>query len=282
VPNAEVPDFPFRLQLSEYGVLDNLTLAPMQRRSPAPGAVEIQVGAAGVNFRDVLNALGLLQPYLETMGFSAADQVPFGGECAGRVVAVGEGVTEIQMGDRVLAAQAVGSLSQYVTVDARFVVPLPPDLSFAAAATIPTTFLTAYQGLCHLAQLQPGETVLIHAAAGGVGLAAVQLAQRLGATVYATASPGKWEFLKSLGISGVMNSRTLDFADELRIATGGRGVDVVLNSLNGDFIPKSLEVLAKLAFGMPIKSLPSARMWPIFPLICWRFLMPIPRTLPPC
>ena len=234
----------FRLGIDRYGVLDHLTLVPTQRRSPQPGEVEIQVKAAGVNFRDVLNALGMLQPVLEEMGFSEASEVPFGGECSGVVTAVGEDVTGIQVGDAVIAAQAIGSLSQFVTVSAEFVIPKPDELSFAEAATIPTTFLTAYYGLVYLAQLEPGDRVLIHAAAGGVGQAAIQIAQSLGAEIFATASPGKWEFLHSLGIQQVMNSRTLEFADEILAMTDSKGVDVVFNSLNGDFISRSLEILA--------------------------------------
>jgi len=243
-PPRALPDAPYRLQLSELGVLDNLHLATGDRPAPAPGEVEIAVGAAGINFRDVLNALGMMQPYLEQMGITDASQVPFGGECAGRVTAVGSGVTHLRVGDRVMAAQTVGSLRQYATVDARFVVPLPADLSYAAAATMPTTFLTAYYGLHELAGLKAGDKILIQAAAGGVGLAAVQWAQRVGATVFATASPGKWDVLKALGVEHVMNSRTLDFADEILRLTNGEGVDVVLNSLNGDFIPKNLAVVA--------------------------------------
>ena len=255
---AHQPETPMRLQLQEFGVLDHLTLAPMTRRPPQPGEVEIQVAASGVNFRDVLNALGLLKPVLAEMGITEATEVPFGGECAGTVVAVGNGVTGLQVGDRVLAAQAIGSLRQFVTVDARFVAPLPASLSWAEAATLPTTFLTAYYGLCHLAGLklkkQGGDRkrqskskklrVLIHSAAGGVGLAAVQLAQLAGAEIFATASPGKWDYLQSIGVDHVMNSRTLEFANEIPKLTQGKGVDLILNSLNGDFIPKSLEVLA--------------------------------------
>ena len=233
-----------QLKISEYGVFDNLTLAPLKRRSPAPGELEIQVCAAGVNFRDVLNALGMLKDALAQMGIADAAEVPFGGECAGRIVAVGAGVTGLQVGDAVIAAQALGSLGSFVTVKAQFVVAMPETLSFAEAATIPTAFLTAYYGLHHLAKIKPGERVLIHAAAGGVGQAAVQLAQQAGAEVFATASRGKWDFLHSIGIKHVMNSRTLDFAAEIMALTEGKGVDIVLNSLNGEFIPKNLEVLA--------------------------------------
>jgi myxalamid-type polyketide synthase MxaB len=234
----------FRLGISSYGVLDHLMLMPADRRSPQAGEVEIQVCAAGVNFRDVLNALGLLRPYLEQMGFSEATEIPFGGECAGRVVAVGSDVTDLHIGDEVIAAQAIGSLGQFVTVNAPFVIPKPPSLNFVEAATIPTTFLTACYGLYHLAQLKQGDRVLIHAAAGGVGQAAIQLAQCVGAEIYATASPGKWDCLKALGVKHIMNSRTLEFADTVMRLTDGQGVDVILNSLNGESIAKNLEILA--------------------------------------
>ncbi len=235
---------PFRLQLSDYGTLDNLTLAPLKRKSPQTGEIEIEVAASGVNFRDVLNALGVLKEYLQAMGFADSTEVPFGGECAGVVVAVGAEVTNFKVGDEVIAAQAVGSLSSHVTVNAKFAIAKPEHLNYAEAATIPTTFLTAYYGLHYLAKIQPGNKILIHAAAGGVGQAAVQLAQQAGAEVYATASVGKWDFLKASGVKYVMNSRTLDFAEEVMQLTDSKGVDVILNSLNGDFIPKNLEILA--------------------------------------
>jgi myxalamid-type polyketide synthase MxaB len=178
------------------------------------------------------------------MGFTDSTEVPFGGECAGVVVAVGKGVTNFQVGDEVIAAQAVGSLSSHVIVTAQFAIAKPEQLSYAEAATIPTTFLTAYYGLHYLAKIKPGDKILIHAAAGGVGQAAVQIAQQIGAEVYATASVGKWDFLKASGIKYVMNSRNLDFADQVMQLTGGKGVDLILNSLNGDFIAKNLAILA--------------------------------------
>ena len=118
-------------------------------------------------------------------------------------------------------------------------------MSHEEGATIPLAFLTAVYGLERLAGLQKAESVLIHAAAGGVGLAAIQIAQRIGARIYATASPGKWDYLKSLGVASVMNSRTLEYAEEIMALTGGRGVDVVLNSLTGEYIPRNLEILAR-------------------------------------
>jgi 8-amino-7-oxononanoate synthase len=245
VPKDNTLNHSFRLQLTEFGSPDNLTLAPITTPHPKPGEITIQVRASGVNFRDVLNALGVLKEYLARMGFAKAEDVPFGGECAGIVVAIGEGVTNFQVGDEVIAAQAIGSLSSHVNVAARFAILKPSHLSFAEAATIPTTFLTADYGLNYLAQIKPGDKVLIHAAAGGVGQAAIQLAQKAGAEIYATASPGKWDFLKSCGVQYVMNSRNLDYGREIMKLTKGEGVDILLNSLNGDFIPKNLEIMAK-------------------------------------
>ena len=227
-----------QLEISSYGMLDNLNLVPYQRQAPKPGEVEIRVCAAGLNFRDILNALGMLQEYLEKAGYAKAADIPLGGECAGKIVAVGEGVEKLKIGDEVIAAQALGSLSSFVTVSSQFVIVKPKELSFTEAATVATTFLTASYGLHYLAKIKPGDRILIHAAAGGVGLAAVQIAQKAGAEIFATANPAKWDFLKSIGVNNVFNSRTLDFAQEVA------GMDIVFNSLNGEFIPKSLEVLA--------------------------------------
>jgi myxalamid-type polyketide synthase MxaB len=243
-PPLQAPAGAFRLQMSDYGLLENLTLTPIERTQPAADEVEIRVRATGLNFRDVLNALGLLKEYAQALGFAEAGEIPFGGECAGEVVAVGESVSDFKVGDEVIAALAIGSLGSHAMVKADFVIAKPPDMSYEEAATLTTTFLTASYGLNHLAQIQPGDRVLIHAAAGGVGQAAVQLAQQVGAEIFATASPGKWEFLQSMGLKHVLNSRTLDFAQEIMKLTAGQGVDVVLNSLNGDFIPKNIEALA--------------------------------------
>ena len=240
IPDADA----FRLGISDYGVLDRLRLVPCDRTSPQASEVEIQVKASGLNFRDVLNALGMLRPVVEKMGYKTPEEVPFGGECAGVVTAVGAGVKNLQVGDEVIAAQVVGSLGQFITLSTDFVVHKPETMSFAEAATIPTTFLTAYYGLVHCAQLKPGDRILIHAAAGGVGQAAIQVAQHIGAEIFATASPPKWDFLRSMGISHVMNSRTLAFADEILSATEGKGVDIILNSLNGEVIDRNLAVLA--------------------------------------
>ncbi|NEO76847.1 type I polyketide synthase [Moorena sp. SIO4G3] len=236
---------PVQLKLSEYGVIDNLSWEPMQRRLPEANEVEIEVAAVGLNFRDVLNALGLLQDYYaEHLGITSAKQLTFGLECAGTISAIGTQVSQWQVGDEVMANMLHDGFSSFITIPVEHVIAKPKQMSFSEAATLPLTFFTAYYGLQQLAKIQPGERVLIHAAAGGVGQATVQIAQLAGAEIFATASPSKWEFLKSLGIKHIMNSRSLDFADQIMELTAGGGVDVVLNSLNGEYIPKSLEVLA--------------------------------------
>jgi len=235
---------PFRLEISTPGILDNLTLRATTRKKPVPGEIEIQVCATALNFKDVAKAMGLLS---EASLEGTISGRALGIECSGKIVAIGEGVTGFQIGDEVIA-MAPHSFSTYITTDARLVVPKPTHLSFEEAATISVVFLTAYYALHHLARLGEGERVLIHAAAGGVGLAAIQLAQSVGAEIFATAgTPEKREFLRALGIKHVMDSRTLAFADQVMERTGGKGVDVVLNSLAGKAIPKSLSILS--AFG---------------------------------
>ena len=224
---------PYRLGISRRGTLDNLELALITPRPPKADEVEIRVLASGLNFRDVLNALDLYP----------GEPGPLGGECAGEVVAVRAGVTEFQTGDPVIAL-APGSLGQYVTTPAALAIRKPEILGFDEAATIPVVFLTAYYCLHHVAKISAGDRVLIHAGTGGVGQAAIQLAQLARAEVFATASPHKWGVLRSLGIQHIMNSRTLDFADRIMEFTEGQGVDIVLNSLTSEnFIEKSLSVL---------------------------------------
>ena len=231
----DVPDTDsFRLDISRPGNLDNLLLRGAPRPEPQPGEVQIHVNAAGLNFRDVMNAAGVYP----------GGPIPFGAECSGIISAVGSGVADLKIGDEVIAV-ANASFSAYTTADARAVVPKPSAFSFGQAATIPIAFLTAYYSLQHLAKLSRGERVLIHAAAGGVGLAAVQLAQRSGAEIFATAgSSEKRAYLKSMRVPHVLDSRSLTFADEIMKTTGGHGVDVVLNSLPGEYITRSLSILA--------------------------------------
>jgi NADPH:quinone reductase-like Zn-dependent oxidoreductase/NAD(P)-dependent dehydrogenase (short-subunit alcohol dehydrogenase family)/acyl carrier protein len=172
------------------------------------------------------------------------DYMMLGDECAGRIVAVGEGVEGFQAGDEVIAI-APGSLASHVTTAAAFVMRKPAHVTFEEAATIPVVFLTAYYALHHLARIRAGERVLIHSATGGVGLAALQIAQHVGAEVFATAgSPEKRELLQLLGAQHVMDSRSLAFADHIMEITGGQGVDIVLNSLAGKAIAKGISCLA--------------------------------------
>ncbi|HYC89916.1 MAG TPA: SDR family NAD(P)-dependent oxidoreductase, partial [Thermoanaerobaculia bacterium] len=233
----ELPDAQaFRLAISPPYVFDNLSLRLLDRRRPGNGEVEIEVLAAGLNFRDVLKAMGLY-PGL------GDGEVRLGDECAGRVVAVGEGVARFRVGDEVLAIASNG-FGSHVTVDVHFVVPKPAGVSFEDAATIPVAYSTAFYALHHVGRLQQGERVLIHAAAGGVGLAAISLAQSIGAEIFATAgSEGKREYLRSLGVQHVLDSRSLDWAQEVLRLTGGEGVDVILNSLAGEAIRAGLASL---------------------------------------
>lgn len=228
---------PFRLAIETPGVLDRLTLQLLGRRAPQAGEVEVEVGAASLNFLDVLLAMGTCP------GMDSA-VVPLGLECAGRVVAVGEGVPDLEIGDEVVAV-AAGAFSSHVTAPAWSVARRPAGLPMEQAAAAPLVLMTAYYGLHTLARLKKGERVLIHSAAGGTGLAAVQLAQRIGAEVFATAgSEEKRAYLRTLGIEHVMDSRSLDFAEEILRITKGRGVDVVLNSLSGAAIEKGFAALA--------------------------------------
>jgi NADPH:quinone reductase-like Zn-dependent oxidoreductase/acyl carrier protein len=225
---------PFQLDVAERGALDTLVRRPAVRRPPGPGEVELEVRATGLNFKDLLNALGLYP----------GDAGPLGSECAGTIVAVGGGVTTLRCGDAVVGL-APQSFARYATTRAELVVATPPALGFEAAVTVPVAFLTAYYALGHLANLAAGETVLIHSAAGGVGLAAVQLARQRGAEVFATAgTPEKRRYLESIGVRHVMDSRSAAFAAEVRQRTGGRGVDVVLSAVAGELATASLSVLA--------------------------------------
>ncbi len=210
-------------RVGRAGDLGSLHGHDTPRRSPGPGEVEIGTEAVSLNFRDVMEALARL----------GTKPAPLGLEFAGHVVAIGPGVTGFSIGDPVLGLQ-VGSLARHVVTPASLLAPLPPGLTLAEAASIPIVFLTASWTLERIGRLGPNQSVLIHAATGGVGLAAIQIARLAGATVLATAgSPEKRAFLNELGIACVADSRDLSFADAVRQATGGAGVDVVLNCLAG-------------------------------------------------
>ncbi|WSY37816.1 SDR family NAD(P)-dependent oxidoreductase [Embleya sp. NBC_00888] len=230
------PDGPWVLDTTGAGDLDRLAPLPFPAaaRALAPHEIRLAVRVAGLNFRDVLVGLGMVPAH-----------VGMGTEAAGVVTEVGSAAGDWQPGDRV-TGRVPASLGPIAVVDHRAVVRIPPRWTFAEAAGMPVVFQTAHHALFELAGLRPGESVLIHAAAGGVGMAAVQLARHFGAEVYATASPGKWDTLRELGLDDrhIASSRSLDFEHAFAGAGDGRGVDVVLNSLAREYVDASLRLLA--------------------------------------
>lgn len=225
----------YKLEISEPGEIDTLHFKQTTRRKPGRNEVEIRVSTNGVNFKEVLYALGILKlPESHSFGF--------GLECSGTVVSVGSEVTDLHPGDEVIAL-ADASFGKYALAPAGSVVQKPANLSFQEAATLPISYMTAYYALVKRGQLAPGEKVLIHSATGGVGMAAIQIAKWIGAEIYATAgSVEKRDYLRSIGINHVYPSRTLEFAEQIRETAGS--VDVVLNSLTGKAIESGISLLA--------------------------------------
>ena len=192
---------------------------------------------AAINFRDLLKCLGVYPA-------DNPEELALGDECAGVITATGSGVTEFQVGDRV-ACCVPGSFQSHVVAPAATLFRISPDWSTSDAATIPIAFLTAWYSLRTVGRLAPGESVLIHSATGGVGMAAVQVARAAGARIFATAgTTEKRQTLLDLGCELVMDSRSLTFSDEIRDHTNGRGVDVILNSLAGEALLKGVSILA--------------------------------------
>ena len=229
-----------RLDFAAPGPLSNLSWYEEARRRPLRGEIEIRVHATGLNFRDVMYAMGILSDEAVEDGFAGAT---LGMECAGEVVAVGPDVTGFKIGDPVVCF-APACFATFVTTGTTAVAHRPSGWTYEEAATIPSVFFTVYYALHHLAGLERGNRVLIHGAAGGVGMAAIQYARYVGAEVFATAgSPQKRDFLRLLGVEHVLDSRSLLFADAIMEITAGQGVDVVLNSLSGAAMRRSLEVL---------------------------------------
>jgi acyl transferase domain-containing protein len=227
-------DAAWRLAPAMGGTFGAFKRLPLDRRPPGPGEVEIAVEATGLNFKDVLQILAM----------RPGDDIPLGGECAGRVTAVGAGVIHLQPGDAVMAV-AWGCLASHITAPAELVQRRPEGMSAEEAASFPVAYLTAAFSLRHVGRLRAGERVLIHAGAGGVGLAAIRIAQLAGAEVFATAgSAWKRALLRSLGVAHVFDSRSTGFAAEIMAATAGQGVDLVLNSLAGALMDASFDALA--------------------------------------
>ncbi|ATL68224.1 type I polyketide synthase [Nocardia terpenica] len=227
----------WRVGLSGDSTVDGLALLPApEALAPLePGQVRIAVRAAGLNFHDVVVALGL-----------DPDQPTVGSEGAGIVLEIGPGVTGLAPGDRVMGVFG-GAFGPVAIADRATVATIPPGWSFAQAASAPIAFLTAYYGLFDLGGLRPGQSVLVHAATGGVGMAAVQLARHAGAEVFGTASPAKWDVLRAMGFDEehLASTRTLEFAHRFGNTTGGRGMDVVLDCLAREFVDASLGLLPR-------------------------------------
>jgi NADPH:quinone reductase-like Zn-dependent oxidoreductase len=220
------------LEIGTPGLLETLRETAYVPPEPGPGEVQIAVRAHGLNFRDVLTA----------MGTYAGVAAPMGAECAGVVVKAGAGASLV-VGDAVMAF-APASLRSLVTLPEAFVARKPAAMTWAEAATVPVAFLTAQYGFAELARLEPGQSVLVHSAAGGLGQAAVQLARRMGARVIATAgSEAKRVWLRGHGIAEVFDSRSESFVEDVLRVTDGRGVDVVLNAL--PLVEAGLRTLAR-------------------------------------
>ncbi|MBA2811319.1 SDR family NAD(P)-dependent oxidoreductase [Streptomyces sp. KM273126] len=229
VPPTAAPGMTWRMEVGRQGRLDGVAPITEEPRALGPSEVRVAVRAAGVNFRDVLNVLGTYP----------GDAGRLGHEGAGVVMEVGAEVTDLVVGDRVMGLLD-GAFGPSAVTDARLLARVPDGWSFEQAASVPIVFLTAYYALVDLAGLKEGESVLIHAAAGGVGMAAVQLAHHLGAEVYGTASEPKWPVLRGLGIPDerIASSRTTEFEQRFK-----SGVDVVLDALTGDFVDASLRLV---------------------------------------
>ncbi|MEM9282406.1 MAG: type I polyketide synthase [Verrucomicrobiota bacterium] len=225
------------LPVPSGGKFEQLCFEEREMSRPAPDEVLIEIRATALNFRDVLKVLGLYPT-------DNNDCFLLGDECAGIVAAVGDEVSRFAPGDEVIAVSTGGLLGTHACAKAVVTIRKPEHISFEEAVTLPNVFLAAYHSLHHVARIRANDTILIHAAAGGVGLAALQLAREAGARIFATASASKQQLVKLLGAEAVFDSRSLAFAEEVRELTRGRGVDVVLNSLAGEALRKSFSIMA--------------------------------------
>lgn len=239
---ADTPEA-FALDPGNRGNLQGLHFREAERRAPGPGEVEIAIRVAGLNFKDIAKSLGILSDRI-LEGTWSGDAIGF--ECAGEITRTGPDIDTFRPGDAVIAMFRGGVFRSHATIslDDSIVAPIPPGLDPEEACFL-VPAMTVAHALGRIARLRKGESILIHSATGGVGLAAIQFARRVGATIFATAgSEEKRDYLRSIGIEHAMDSRSLDFAEQIRSATGGRGVDVVLNSLSGEALEKGFELLA--------------------------------------
>ncbi|PGF16407.1 NADPH:quinone reductase [Natrinema sp. CBA1119] len=226
------------IEVTEYGDSDRLEIIDADRPEPGPGEVRIDIKAAGINFADIMQRRG------HYPGGPEPPYVP-GMEAAGTVDAVGDGVEDVSAGDRVVAMLDTGGYAESTTVDAQLLFPIPEAMSFEEAAGFPVQFLTAHACLFEWGGLEEGESVLIQAAAGGVGTAAVQLASNAGAEVFGTASTAeKLELASDLGCDHPINYTETDFREVIEEETDGAGVDLVLESVGDDVFERSLDAMS--------------------------------------
>jgi NADPH:quinone reductase-like Zn-dependent oxidoreductase len=244
--------------ITRHGPPDVFEIREQPDPTPSPGELRIRVRAAGVNFSDVLSRLGLYPD-------APKPPVVVGYEVAGHVDAIGRDVTGFAAGDRVVALTRFGGYSDVVAVPAAQCFHLPRELSDAEAAAVPVTYLTAALGLYRMAALAPGETVLVHNAGGGVGVAATQLARLRRARVIGTASALKHDALRAFGVEHLIDYTHANVAEEVRTITKGRGVDVILDPIGGSSFTASYRMLAPLGrlvmFGLSAAAPPGERSW---------------------
>ncbi|MBI5959970.1 MAG: zinc-binding dehydrogenase [Chloroflexi bacterium] len=226
-----------QIWITRAGSPDVLQLREAEIPSPASGEVRIAVEASGVNFADVMGRLGL---------YPDAPPIPYvpGYEVAGHIDAVGDGVSEDRLGELVIALVRFGGYGEFICVPHDQAFHRPAGMSVEEAAGFPVAYLTAYMSLVIMAGIKPGDHVLIHAAAGGVGLAAVDIAQIFNATIYGTASASKHDFLRERGVQHPIDYRHKDFEREVKRLTNGRGVQIALDSVGGRSWLKSYRTLS--------------------------------------
>ena len=226
-----------QIWISRVGGPEVLEIREAQDPVPAAGQVRVRVKAIGVNFADTVARVGFYQD---------APPIPFvpGYEVAGVIDAVGEGVPAARAGERVVAMTRFGGYADVVVVDGLAAVPLPAGLSFSGAASLPVNWMTAWHMLVNLGNLKAGQRVLVQAAAGGVGVAALQICKRIGAEVIGTASQGKHQRLLQMGLTHVIDYRNQDFEAEVKRLTGGEGVHIALDAVGGASFGKSYRCLA--------------------------------------
>ncbi|MEO0371732.1 MAG: SDR family NAD(P)-dependent oxidoreductase, partial [Pseudomonadota bacterium] len=238
--DAATDDANFHASMRVPGAIDNLDLWQLPNEELGADQVRVRIAAVGLNFRDIMAVTGLLPEEAEP---DPAWQ-HLGLEFGGVVDAVGDNVTAFKPGDRVMGMQR-RCLQRFMVLDPIALTSVPDHISLEEAATIPSAFATAHYALNHVGRMGADDKVFIHVATGGVGMAAVQLAQAVGAEIFATAgNPKKRKLLKDRGVHHVMDSRSLKFADDVEQITNGAGVDVLLNSLPGDYITKGLDIMA--------------------------------------